>query len=389
MDELLKAVKEAQEAIATVAKTGDERAQTLTKSFDDVVKRIEAIATEGKTTREELNGVLKSIAELMNPNNPRHGIAVAKSLGELFVGSDTFKSTDFGNRNANARADAGFIIKAITTNSTGVPDSTRMPGIMPTAPDWQSWLFARVAQGQMTGGVLEYVQDTSVAYDATVPPTAEGQPKPEVTNTFELKQVMPKTIAHWLAASKQILADAAALRSYIDGRLLYGLMRKLEHQVVAGDGLTNNMTGLYTAAGDAGALVVGDSGIDSIRKGIATVEASGWFVDTIGLHPLDWSAIQLTKGEDGHYVYVNPAATGTGPAPLWGKVVIPSPEVVQGKYLVGDFARGAQLFEREGASVQAGFQNDDFTRNLVTLLAEMRAALAIYGASAFRKGAIY
>jgi HK97 family phage major capsid protein len=258
MDELLKAVKEAQEQVALLAKGGDEKAQAITKSFDELTKRVETIANDGKTTREELNAVLKSVAELMNPNRAASGIAVQKSLGEMFAESDAFKSADFAQRNANARADVGSIIKAITTGATGVPDRTRAAGIMPTAPDWQSWLFMRFAQGQMSGGVFEYVQDTSPAYDATVPPTAEAQTKPEVTNTFELKTATPRTIAHWLAASKQILSDAAALRSYIDGRLLYGLVRKLEYQTINGDGTGTNMQGVFAGASDAGAIAAGD-----------------------------------------------------------------------------------------------------------------------------------
>jgi HK97 family phage major capsid protein len=388
MDEILKAVAAAQAAIAEAAAKGDETAKGLTSKYDDLLKRVETMATEGKATRDELNGVLKSVAELLNPNRPGNGIVVAKTLGEALVTADIFKATDFGNANAMARVDVGFILKAITTNATAVPDKTRMSGIMPIGPDWTQWLFSRVASGQMTGGVLEYVQDTSQAYDQTVPPTAEGQSKPEVTNTFELKQVTPKTIAHWLSASKQILADAAALRSFLDGRLLYGLMRKLEYQVVNGPGTTTHMTGLMTAALDAGVAISGDNPFDTVRKAIGVVEASGWIVDTVGLHPTDWAAMQIIKGDDGHYVYFNPA-NSTGPAPIWGKQVVASPEIAAGKFLVGACSQGAQLFEREGASVQAGFQNDDFTRNLVTLLAEMRAVLAIYANAAFRKGNLY
>jgi hypothetical protein len=387
MDELLKAVQSAQTAIADLAKSGDERAKEILGNYDALVKRVEGIATEGKTTREELNGVLKSVAELLNPDRAR-GITVAKSIGEALVESSVFKAADFSNAGAMVKADAGFILKSILTGATGVPDKTRAPGIMPTGPDWTQWLFTRFMPGQMTGGVFEYVQDTSAAYDATVPPTAEGQPKPEVTNTFELKTASPRTIAHWLSASKQILSDAAALRSYLDGRLLYGLARKLEYQTIRGDGLTTNMLGVYTGASDSGAVIAGDNAFDTVRKGIGVVEASGWLVDTVGLHPLDWAFMQIVKGEDGHYVYFNPGGN-TNTAPMWGKTVVASPEVPQGKYLVGAFAAGAQLLEREGATVQAGFQNDDFTRNLVTLLAEMRAVLAIYALSAFRKGSLY
>jgi HK97 family phage major capsid protein len=121
---------------------------------------------------------------------------------------------------------------------------------------------------------------------------------------------------------------------------------------------------------------------------MGVLEATGYAVDTVGLNPMDWAAMQIIKGDDGHYVYFNPGST-TNLAPMWGKPVVASPEVPVGKFLLGAFQVGAQLFEREGASVQAGYQNDDFTRNLVTLLAELRAVLAIYATAAFRKGDLY
>lgn len=334
----------------------------------------------------EFADLLKQVGASLNPDRPLFG-GNARSIGEVFVKSESFKSV-FGNLtgiNANARAVApieGGVLKAILSNATGVPDRTRLPNIVPVAPDWTRWAFARLAQGQMTGGVLEYVQDTSAPYNQAIAPTAEGSLKPEVTNTFALKTVVPKTLAHWLTASKQILADASALRGFLDSRLLYGLVRKLEYQVVRGDGTGQNFVGLLNVAPNAGAAVAGDNAFDTLAKACAVVDASGWLSDTVCLNPIDVTALSLAKGDDGHYIM------SSAYNPLAGKVIVPSPEITIGEYLVGDFARGAQLFEREAANVVAGFQNDDFVKNLVTLLAEMRAGLAIYGAAAFRKGAL-
>jgi HK97 family phage major capsid protein len=391
MEELLKALQDAQLAFETAKKTGDDVAKAHAARIDALTEQVKGLTDAGKATREELTDVLKKMSDLLNPNRPDAGGGVAKTLGELFTEADTFKNTNFANANASASANVGFIIKTLTT-ATAIPDKTRMSGIMPQHPDWNSWLFTRVAQGQMTGGVLEYVQDTTdyaqPAWPPNTPAVPENTLKPEVGFTFALKTISPKTIAHWTRASKQILADMSALRGFIDARLLYGLVRKLEWQVVNGDGAGANMHGLYPNAPDAGAVVAGDNPFDSVRKGIGAVESVGWSVDTIGLNPNDWALIQIAKDSTGRYLYFNPAGN-TSFAPLWSKTVVPSPEVPAGKYLLGAFAVGAQLFEREGASVQAGFQNDDFVKNLVTILAEMRADLATYALSAFRKGSIY
>jgi hypothetical protein len=64
--------------------------------------------------------------------------------------------------------------------------------------------------------------------------------------------------------------------------------------------------------------------------------------------------------------------------------LIPSVAIAQGTALVGDFSIGAQLLIREGVQVLlSDSDQDDFIRNRVTMLAEMRAALPVFRPAAF------
>ncbi|MNL05741.1 Phage capsid family protein [compost metagenome] len=57
------------------------------------------------------------------------------------------------------------------------------------------------------------------------------------------------------------------------------------------------------------------------------------------------------------------------------------------KFLTGAFKLGAQLFDRWQARVEVATENeDDFVKNLVTILAEERLALAVYRPEAFIYG---
>jgi hypothetical protein len=56
-----------------------------------------------------------------------------------------------------------------------------------------------------------------------------------------------------------------------------------------------------------------------------------------------------------------------------------------GKFYVAD-SNAFQLWTRQAVTVELGFVNDDFTRNLLTLRAELRAALAVYQPTAVRYG---
>ena len=57
------------------------------------------------------------------------------------------------------------------------------------------------------------------------------------------------------------------------------------------------------------------------------------------------------------------------------------------KFLVGAFKLGAQIFDREDANVEISTEDsDNFRKNLVTIRAEERLALAVYRPESFIKG---
>ena len=57
-----------------------------------------------------------------------------------------------------------------------------------------------------------------------------------------------------------------------------------------------------------------------------------------------------------------------------------------GTVVVGDWsAMAATLFDREDAVVRMGYINDQFVRNMQTLLAELRAAFVVWRPTAFCK----
>jgi len=133
--------------------------------------------------------------------------------------------------------------------------------------------------------------------------------------------------------------------------------------------------------------VVGDTEIDTLRRAITQAALSEYTADTIVLNPADWEAIELTKASDGMYVWTNPAMMA-GPQ-LWGKRVIPTNSITAGKFLVGAFSMGAQIWDRMDAAVQISYEDsDNFRKNMATLLCEERLALTVYRPAAFISGSI-
>ena len=102
------------------------------------------------------------------------------------------------------------------------------------------------------------------------------------------------------------------------------------------------------------------------------------------MHPADWAWIELLKDSTGQYIIGQPQ--GNIGATLWGLPVVPSMAMTIDKVLVGAFGTAAQIFDRWTTTIETGYENDDFTKNLVTILAEKRVALATYRPGAFIYG---
>jgi HK97 family phage major capsid protein len=236
--------------------------------------------------------------------------------------------------------------------------------------------------GTMDNNSLPYTQESGSF--TTAGETAEGTLKPQGDIAFTDATADAATIAHWVKVRKQVLADFPALQSMIDGRLHYGVLRRLEDEIVAGNGTAPNIRGILATTGiGAVAYAAGELVADQILAAITNVFLADGEANAIVMHPLDWrDALKAKAAGDGHYFSEGPFSVT--PTVMWGVPLIPSRAIPQGGPLVGDFALGAQLFIREGVNVLlSDSDQDDFVNNRVTLLAEMRAALAVYQPALF------
>lgn len=211
--------------------------------------------------------------------------------------------------------------------------------------------------------------------------SAAGGVKPQSALTYEKKSESVKTLAHWIAQTRRILADAPRLASLIDGRLRYGLARVLDQQMVTGDGTGENLAGIINTPGIQTHAKGSDTMIDAIFKALTLVRLAFFEPTAVGINPLDWQGIRLSKDSNGQYLYGSPAFNG--PETAWGVPTVQGAQFPQTHPIVGEF-RTAELYIREGIQVLASDSHADFfVRNLIALLAEMRAAFVVPQPEAF------
>lgn len=243
-----------------------------------------------------------------------------------------------------------------------------------------------IPTGTTDSNSIEYVQVTQIP--GTAAPVAEGVLKPEQGLTLTDNTAPVRTIAGWIKVNRQAMDDAAGLASLINTLLPYDVRRKIEAQVIAGDGLGQNLKGITRQTGlGAPAYVAGDNIADAILRAMTTVILADHDPNFAALHPLDWQELLLMRevntpgSKSGLYLYGGPGTMGA--ATIWGLTVTPSTAIASTSPLVGD-SMGVTLLVREGVNVKTSDSDqDDFVRNRVTVLAEARVALPVWFPSAF------
>lgn len=238
-----------------------------------------------------------------------------------------------------------------------------------------------------TSDAIQYVRENSrisgaaPVSEATALTGTSGS-KPEGGLTFALVEDVVKTIAEWVPATKRILMDATGLRAYIDQFLLDDIATELEDQMVAGSGGDGfigilNTAGVQTTAVGASPLQAFDAFL--VAKSLIQVNARTTPTGIL-IHPTDLATVEGIK--DGNDQYIGAGPFGSPNPTYWGMRVIPSEAVPLGTALVGDFRR-AVLFDREQTTITVGTANDDFIRNIVRILGELRAGFGVLRPAAF------
>lgn len=312
-----------------------------------------------------------------------------KSLGQQFV-DDKFEGIKSAGGRGRFSMEVKATINSATTNAAGsagaLIEPTRLAGII-APPDQKLTIRDLLLQGQMDGNALQYVKETGFTNNAAT--VAELAKKPESDIKFDMVDTSAKVIAHYMKASRQILDDASQLRSYIDGRLRYGLKLVEERQLLNGDGTGQNLHGIIPQASvyavPTGAATTLATGLDTFRFAMLQAVLAEYPASGFVLNPVDWANIETLKDTSGQYLIGNPQGTAT--PTVWGLPVVQTQAIAQGKFLTGAFNLGAQIFDRWQSRVEIATENeDDFVKNLVTILCEERLALAVYRPESFIYG---
>jgi HK97 family phage major capsid protein len=413
---------------AIYAKADEEKRDPTTDERLEIEGHLKAIEV-AKEEKSEAEANLKtfqdvdSVSRKLGPAvSPLDGMSVGseptdrafqriqKSIGEQFTDSQQYKSAVDAYRQTG-RVGQGFSTGAVALDAKGTllegagggggALAATVPQVVPGVVDklFQRLTFADlILSGQASTNSLRYVVEGTATSGAAG--VAEGGTKPESTLGLTTTDEPIKKIATMLPISEEMLEDAPAVQSYINGRLALFVKIEEERQLIRGTSGGNEVQGLLTSRSVpiyAGGTAAGNKAVQLFKamngqRGSAFVEP-----DWVVMNPSDWESIRLLTDTAGQFFGGGPfqgpygngtnvTATGqlTGATDmLWNKSVYVTGAIGAGTAIVGS-RESAQVWRRGGISVEATNSHSNyFQLNLIAIRAEERLGLAVYRPTGF------
>lgn len=377
LKELLKAAQDELRGLKTKIESGDSEA---IKRAGELTTKIENLKEQIKTA-EKAAQLLSEVGTDENEESDGSGGAKAKNLGENFV--NTLKSAKHGKR---FTVTAPEFEKAY--NDVQKTPTTSGVSVFATDLDYDVVTGARTelvirdlfGSETISGSALTFLVEG--ALEGTGPAvTNEGASKAQVHFADPTPvTVSLKKITEFIKESDEYVEDYPFLASTVNGRLVYYLELKEQNE------LTSDL--LNTSGIQTGDIVKGNTENDLAERILQAItdvqEESGFTADAIVMHPSTWFKLRTAKDNNGQY-YGGGYFGAQNVPNLWGTPVCVTTAVTADQIVVGAFKTCGSVVSKGGIAVEmTNSDQDDFTKNLMTIRAEERLALAVRRPAGFK-----
>lgn len=317
------------------------------KSVESVVKSFSA------QIRESLMANKQALSDLKNDKN--------KSVVFKAVGNMTFSGNLSGGN---------------------VPVEDRIEGLNVIASRENKFLSALQAKAT-SSNVISWVAQANK--DGAAGQTAEGAAKNKIDFDLVVASENVKKTTAYIKISNEMLDDVDWMQSEIEAELMRELFKAVENGAFSGDGTGANLKGVKTVAtafaitgADFGEVVVNPNIVDVLVAGNLQIElAEQGQASLCFLNPRDIAKLKVQKVSGTDKRYIDRLQTIGDTLLLDGITkIVPTTLIPTGEFLMGNFDK-AYLVEKDGVKFDIGYENDDFTKNFVTLLAEWRGAVVV------------
>lgn len=342
-----------------------------------------ALDSEVKRNQELFNELKSRLNELESKGNRLQAGEKQETPGETFVKSVAFEQLGKGQYNTDW-------VEVKFAQGTGNLTPVHRVDRIVELPRQELTVRSLFGRASTSSDSIEYVEEVEgvnaaafVKRDkkAASASTTAFPALPESTVKWEKRTTPVRDIGTWVPVPTNSLKDAGRLQHLINGSLLHYLGLAVERELLYGSGSEPNIKGVLTHEGiQTYDRQADDTILDVIRKAITVLDNSFLSADGLLLNPTDYEEVELTKGLDGHYIFLEREGK------IWQVPVVRTATIDSGTALLGSFRRGATVYDREVAQIRVATQHMDFaTRGLAAVIAEERLGFAIEVPRAFVK----
>jgi HK97 family phage major capsid protein len=380
--------------VTNLAEKSTEELAGLYNEYNDVKRAELENAVAEKATKEDIDALKADIQKgqleqikALNETLKAHGVAIKKlsekGANEVGVLSSTKSTlTEKAEELAALKGDASKKISLkVAGTMTGanvsggnVPVEQRLPGF-DIIPSRRVRLLDIVSRGTADSNIISWVSQANK--DGAAAQTGEGLAKNQIDFDLVVNSESLKKTTAYIKLSEEMLTDISFIESEINNELMREILKAVETQVYSGDGTGNNLNGIVTqatafAAGSFALAVDNANEADVLTVAANQIKLAEHDAPSyILMNPSDVTALKLIKASTTDRRYVDRLVMVAGEMSLDGTPIIETTLVAQDKYLIGDFSK-ATVFDKGMVDIKVGYENDDFTKNLVTILAEWR-----------------
>lgn len=372
-------LKAAQEQVANAATKEELESakEELTKTVSEKVSQLETKSENQdaviKEQGEEITSLLRTKV-VGSDETETIKTVLSKAIAEDESGFKDLRENQNGSFNTVAKV-AGTMLT--TTNTTGrvvrhERDNER------TKPQRRSpFVLDYVNVSTTNAAVITYVERE--APDGNPGMTEEGAVKPLIDFDYVERTAIVRKMTARTKQSKEMMEDIDGFVSDTEDELIERLELLFDEQLLTGDGTGQNLRGVEAdstpfAAGALAASVDEANNHDVLRVAYLQVVLNNFIPSAIFMNPTNVAEMELSKASDGHYVM--PPFTTVDGTRVKGLPVVENNGVTAGEFYVGDFTK-FKVKVRETMNINYGHSNDDFEKNLLTAIAEGRAAAYI------------
>jgi hypothetical protein len=284
------------------------------------------------------------------------------SLGDQFLKSFEANRELF-EKTRSVRLEVKAAGDAITTTSGRTIGAGGVGAVNGAVLGFQNALTTRPSPSTTA---VEYSRYTGLQ-GAAAQQAAEGDAKAAVRPDHSLIVQSALTIAGYAKMSRQAMKDSAELKRAIDITLSRSVDKAVDVALVNG---ATGFAGGYETLATASTSLLYTAMADAISEGVSAMQIAGFNPDVVSLNPADWLAIVVKKGTaNDHYLSGN--YLGAMPSEMRGLRVVLSASVDAGKALLIDSSH-SELLIVDGFQIEVAYSGDDFLKNLVSVLGEVR-----------------